>query len=258
MGKKFRYIYGPVPSWRLGRSLGIDPISAKGKVCSFDCIYCQIGATKVKTDKRSIYVATPQIIEELDSLPQCEIDYITFAGAGEPTLAENIGSMIRGIKRIRKEKIAVLTNTSLLNKEEVRKDLLDADFVVAKLDAVSQDLFKLINQPVDSITIEEIIHGIIKFREMYKGRFALQIMLIEQNKNYAHDISQIAKHINPDEIQINTPLRPCGVKPLSKSELGEIENYFTGLNTVSVYKAEHGEVEPISSKDTLRRRGKKI
>ena len=93
---------------------------------------------------------------------------------------------------------------------------------------------------------------------MYKGRFALQIMLIEQNKNYAHDISQIAKHINPDEIQINTPLRPCGVKPLSKSELGEIENYFTGLNTVSVYKAEHGEVEPISSKDTLRRRGKKI
>ena len=104
MKSAFKYIYGPVPSWRLGSSLGIDPLSQKGKVCTFGCIYCQIGETKLLTDERKTFVRIPDLIDELGSLPPLKIDYITFSGTGEPTLAANLGQMIKAIKKIRKEK----------------------------------------------------------------------------------------------------------------------------------------------------------
>lgn len=125
-------------SWRLGSSLGIDPLSKGEKVCTFDCVYCQIGKTKLLTDKRETFVTVRDIVEELDSLPPIEIDYITFSGTGEPTLAENLGQMMKAIKKIRNEKIAVLTNSSLMHREDVQKDLFTADLVVAKLDASSK------------------------------------------------------------------------------------------------------------------------
>jgi len=131
MRSDFKYIYGPVPSWRLGSSLGIDPLSKDGKVCSFDCLYCQLGETKFLTDERKKFVPGEEVIGELDSLPTLKIDYITFSGMGEPTLASNLGQMIKAIKKIRKEKIAVLTNSSLMHREDVQKDLFCADFVVA-------------------------------------------------------------------------------------------------------------------------------
>jgi len=120
--KQYKYIYGPVPSWRLGSSLGIDPLSAKDKICSFDCIYCQIGKTTIHTKKRKVFVSAEQLIEELKSLPPVDIDYITFSGRGEPTLAKNLGEMIAEVKKIRKEPVAVLTNASLLYDKEVRED----------------------------------------------------------------------------------------------------------------------------------------
>ena len=109
--KSFKYVYGPVSSWRLGCSLGIDPVSKGRKICSFDCIYCQVGKTGLLIDERHRFINCEDIIKELDSLPPLEIDYITFSGAGEPTLASNLGEMIRGIKKIRQEKIAVITFT---------------------------------------------------------------------------------------------------------------------------------------------------
>ena len=151
--RNYRYIYGPVPSWRLGSSLGIDPLSRDGKVCSFDCIYCQIGETAFLTDERKTFVPAAKIINELDSLPALKIDYITFSGTGEPTLAENLGQMIKAIKQIRREKIAVLTNSSLMYREDVQRDLFLADFVVAKLDAPSQTIFELVNRPIKTIKI---------------------------------------------------------------------------------------------------------
>ena len=254
--KDFKYIYGPVPSWRLGSSLGIDPISQTGKVCTFDCVYCQLGRTENFTGERKIFIPVTEVIEELDRLPQVQIDYITFSGRGEPTLAENLGRMIKAIKKIRKEKIAVLTNSSLLNRKDVQEDLLPADFVVAKLDADSQKVFDIVNKPIDAIKFDSIVEGIKDFRGIYKGKMALQIMFIDENKKYARNIAQLAKDINPDEVQINTPLRPCSVKPLSKTELMEIENYFDGLKVVSVYNAEKKKVKPISNEVTLKRRGK--
>ncbi len=257
MGKKsYKYIYGPVPSWRLGSSLGIDPISNVEKICTFDCVYCQVGETRILTDERKMFIPVAEIIRELNLLPPLNIDYITFSGRGEPTLAQNLGQMIKAVKKARKEKIAVLTNSSLLYREDVQQDLLLADFVVAKLDASSQEVFEAVNKPIETIEFSEVLKGIKDFRNIYKGKLALQIMFIEENKNSAEDIAQIAGEINPDEVQINTPLRPCRVKPLPKEEIDNIESYFRGLNVISVYKSERKEVDPISDKDTLRRRGK--
>ncbi|MBP7089055.1 MAG: radical SAM protein [Candidatus Omnitrophica bacterium] len=235
--KNFKYIYGPVPSWRLGSSLGIDPISQSKKICNFDCIYCQLGETLFFSDERKIFVSVDAIIKELSLLPPVKIDYITFSGAGEPTLAENLGEMVRAVKKIRNNKIAVLTNSSLLYREDVQKDLLLTDLVAVKLDASSQNIFELVNQPFQDILFENIIVAIKKFKNIYKGKLALQIMFMPENKIYAKEIAQIAKEISPDEVQINTPLRPSGVKALSKKEIDRIKEYFKGLNTVLVYEA---------------------
>jgi len=254
--KNLKYIYGPVPSWRLGSSLGIDPVSYKEKICSFDCIYCQLGKTKVFSDKRKIFVSVSEIVDELKLLPSIGIDYITFSGSAEPTLAKNLGAMIKATKKIRNEKVAVLTNSSLLDKKDVQQNLLLADFVIAKLDAVSQETFEIINSPLKTIKFNPVLKGIKNFQSIYKGKLALQIMFVEQNKKHAPEIARMAKEINPDEVQINTPLRPCRVKPLSKAELRTIKGHFNGLNSISVYEAEKKTVKPISSEDTLKRRGK--
>jgi len=254
--KNYKYIYGPVPSWRLGSSLGVDPLSKGKKVCTFDCVYCQIGKTKLLTDKRETFVKVGDIVEELDSLPYLEIDYITFSGAGEPTIAKNLGQMIKALKRIRNEKIAVITNSSLMHREDVQEDLSRADFVVAKFDASRQDVFELVNQPINTVRFDTIFTALKDFRSRYLGKLALQVMFVEQNKNYAKEIAQIAKEIKPDEVQLNTPLRPCKIKPLAKSEMDTIEKCFSGFNTVSVYNAEKKGVKSISSEDTLKRRGK--
>jgi len=254
--KKFKYVYGPVPSWRLGSSLGIDPLSQKIKVCTFNCIYCQLGKKVLYTDERKVYVETEKVIEEIKRVPEIEIDYITFSGMGEPTLAKNLLEIVRVIRKIRNEKIAILTNSSLINSDDVKKELSEFDLVVAKLDAVDQETFLKINRPMDGVEISKIIEGVISFKKNYKGKLALQIMFTEENKNHAKEIAKVAAKIHPDEVQINTPLRPSKVKPLDKEELSEISKYFDGLNYMTVYETERKKVVPISEKETMERRGK--
>ena len=254
--KNYKYIYGPVPSWRLGSSLGIDPVSCKEKICSYDCIYCQLGRTTVLTKKRKVFVPTSEIVEEIKTLPTLNIDYITFSGRGEPTLAKNLGEMIAEVKKIRTEPVAVLTNASLLHELDVREDLLRADFVITKLDSDSDSTLKRVNRPVWSINQAKVLDGIRKFLKDYKGKFALQIMFAKENELNAKGIASLAKKIGPDEVQLNTPLRPCAVKPLLEDKMKKIEKYFEGLNVVSVYNIERKKVEPVSKKETLKRRGK--
>ena len=179
----FKYIYGPVPSWRLGSSLGIDLLSQEEKICNFDCVYCQLGATKRHTIERKIYVPVKEVIEELEKIPIAGIDYITFSGRGEPTLAENLGQAIKAIKLIRKIPVAVLTNGSLMAKEEVRKELALADFVIAKLDACSPESLQEINNPHQDIEFTNVLEGIKEFRKSYQGKLALQMMFIDKNKD---------------------------------------------------------------------------
>lgn len=264
---EYRYIYGPVSSWRLGSSLGIDLLSQEGKICNFDCVYCQLGSAQRHTLERKIYVPIKEVIEELERLPAVQIDYITFSGRGEPTLAENLGQAIKAIKLIRKIPVAVLTNSSLMDKEEVRKELALADFVIAKLDAYSPESLQEINNPTKDIEFTNVLEGIKEFRKSYQGKLALQIMFIDKNKDDVNKFIYLTNYIKPDEVQINTPLRPCNIKPLPKEEIIKIKETFTSackgefcrkeINVISVYdeRALKG-ILPVSDEDTLKRRGK--
>ena len=254
--QNYRYIYGPVYSWRLGNSLGIDPIATKEKVCNFNCIYCQLGKTIHLENERKIFVPTKDLIREVQSVPSyLNIDYLTFSGRGEPTLAKNLGDMIRALKEIKKEKIAVITNSSLMYDKEVRSDLLAADFVLAKLDACSDETFNTIGQAIDGIKFNIIVDGIKDFRSLFRGKMALQIMFIDKNKKFVNKIADIARAIGPDEVELNTPLRPSAVKPLSKEEMDGLKIHFKGLSVISVYDTEDKEFFPFDEKETIKRRG---
>jgi wyosine [tRNA(Phe)-imidazoG37] synthetase (radical SAM superfamily) len=260
--KDFHYLYGPVCSWRLGSSLGIDLLSEREKPCSFDCIYCQLGETKVLTTKRKVYVSTGKVIREIKRLPKLRIDYITFSGRGEPTLAKNLGQTIEAIKKLRKEPIAVLTNSTLLNQKSVRKELSLADLVVAKLDVSSERFLKLINRPAKKVKFSGILKGIKQFRKEYQGKLALQLMFMRENENIAQDIARLTQGIHPNEVQINTPLRFCYIKPLSRKIILRINKYFSKMNTISpysgvVHRRRRVKTRPINTKDTKFRRGRR-
>ena len=235
--------------------MGIDPLSAEGKVCSLDCTYCQLGRTTHFSRERQIYVPTENIIKEIDALPSMEIDYLTFSGNGEPTLAKNLGEMIAALRKRRKEKIAVITNSTLIDQPDVQADLSQADFVLAKLAAGHQKIFQSINRPMEGISLVRIHEGIKNFKKNFKGKLALQIMFISVNKDYAEQIAALARDISPDEIEINTPLRPSPEKFLSKEELDGIKQAFRDLPAKTVYELKRKDVNPLSEEDTVKRHG---
>lgn len=249
-------IYGPVPSWRLGRSLGVDPISSKGKTCSFDCIYCQLGRTKHPITERRNFIRVEQLIEELQRAEGLPLDYVTFAGVAEPTLAANLASLVRAVRERSPYPIAILTNSSLLAREDVRQDLALFDLVATKVDAPNEALFQEINRPFVPYSLEEIIEGIRLFREGFRGRLALQMMFVEANKDHASEMAQLARELKPDEVQLNTPLRLSPVRPLDPEEMEVIEEAFQGLNLLNVYKAQRPKVVALDESETRRRRPK--
>ena len=246
-------IYGPVASWRLGKSLGIDLISCQ-KTCSFDCVYCQLGKTVHKIAERRIFVNDNVAKNELDKFPwnSVAVDVITFSGMGEPTLAKNLGNVARYAKKFGKP-IAILTNSSLFSYEDVQKDLENVDWIIAKLDASDDKICKKINRPHEKIKFDEMVDYMKEIASKAK-KFSLQMMFIEENKNYAEEMASLAKEIKADEIQINTPLRKSPVAPLSKEELFEIEGAFSGLNTINVYSSPKPEVKPLNYEEVKRRR----
>lgn len=253
--KALNVIYGPVASWRLGKSLGVDLICHPEKICSFNCIYCQLEKTKKITSDREIFVPTEKIKKELEeALKVTKPDVITLSGMGEPTLAKNINETIEAIRGLTKLPIAILTNSTLLYKNEVKKALIKLDIIVAKLDASNKELFKKINNPALDITFKNTIRGIKETREEFKGKFAIQTMFIEENKNYATELAKLSREIKPDEVQINTPLRPCKVKPLSITELDRIEKEYTGLNKISVYHSPKPMTDPLDKMELIKRR----
>ncbi len=249
----FQYIYGPVYSWRLGRSLGVDPLSNKSKICNMDCIYCQLGRTAQITNERKEYIPTQDMVNEIKGIPLHFVDYITFSGRGEPTLAKNLGDMIRAVKAVRHEKVAVITNGLLLGVNDVRDDLMEADFVLVKLDAGNQEDFELIDGMGEDFN--SVIEGIKQFRLSYHGKMALQVMLVEQNIDQIQAIAQLAREIEPDEVQLNTPLRPSGSKPIGRSRMEWAKRFFQGMSVVSVFDAPSQEYTPINETATVSRHG---
>ena len=251
----FKYIYGPVFSWRLGRSLGIDLISRPVKDCSFDCIYCQVGRKKSSGLRRKVFVSTAAVIKEIKRLPSKKIDYITFSGTGEPTMAANLGQMIKAVKKIRREPVALLTNASLLYRPQVRKEAALADLVMAKLDAAGDAAMKKVNNPHPSLEFEKIVRGMLAFRKEYKGTFALQMMFVAENLKEARKMPALVRELRADIIYINTPLRPCGCKALSPRELSGVKKLFHGLPVVTVYESKRRNIRPLNKLSTLKRRG---
>lgn len=204
-------IFGPVPSRRLGFSLGIDPIPFK--TCTLDCIYCQLGRTTHKTVERKEYVHSNQILKELEKFlkEKKKVDYITFSGSGEPTLNSNIRKMITEIKKMTSIPIAILTNGTLLSHSQVREDLLEADLVIPSLDAISEKVFKEVNRPHPLLKIDEVISGIINFSKEFKGKIWLEIMLVKRINDSLKEmrkVAEIIKEMKLNKIQLNTVIRP--------------------------------------------------
>jgi wyosine [tRNA(Phe)-imidazoG37] synthetase (radical SAM superfamily) len=261
---QFKHIYGPVHSWRMGMSLGLDPISTTQKICNFNCTYCQLGClgSADAVSERRVFIPVMELVEELKALDtDVAIDYMTFSGNGEPTLAANLGEMIQAVKVIRAdrvrpaEKIAIITNGTLLGRKDVQADLRDADLVLVKLEAADERIFQAVNRPAAGVSLACVIAGIKEFKATFKGRFALQVMFVEDNKSQAQAIARLAQEIGADEVQINTPLRKSFVKPLSPAEMLELKKFFAGQNVRSVYEEDKKDYHPFDEQATVRRHG---
>jgi len=210
-GTKIKYVYGPVPSRRIGRSLGVDLVPFK--ICNYDCIYCQLGRTTSKTMERKEYISPELILRDLhDKLSSGDKpDYITISGSGEPTLNSSLDEVISKIKKMTDIPLAVLTNGSLLHLSEIRKSCCEADLVLPSLDAGEKSMFKHVNRPCKEIEFDEMVEGLIKLREEYDGRIWLEVFLLGGVNSLNSDVMKIKTRIDkikPDKVQINTVARP--------------------------------------------------
>jgi len=221
-----RYIYGPVPSRRLGRSLGVDLVPYK--TCTYDCIYCQLGRTTCKTTERKEWVPTKEVVAELKDKLSSKPDYITLSGSGEPTLHAQIEQLIHEIKSMTDIPVAVITNGSLLWLAEVQRSLLDADLVVPSLDAGSEDIFKYVNRPHPQIGFDQMLKGLQEFRRLFHGRYWLEVFLLSGVTTVETRIKALRdciETISPDKVQVNTVVRPpveSYATPVPRAQLEEL------------------------------------
>jgi wyosine [tRNA(Phe)-imidazoG37] synthetase (radical SAM superfamily) len=211
MTRAYKHLFGPVPSRRLGRSLGVDLVPHK--VCPIDCVYCEVGRTTQKTIERREYVPTEEILDELRAklAENVPIDIITLSGSGEPTLHSGIGRIIGEIKAMTPIPVAVLTNGNLLYDPQVRREILQADLVLPSLDAGDDETYRRINRPCEGATFDRLIEGLKAFRSEYPGRIRLEVFFvagINDTVEQAHKIRQLVDQIKPDQIDVNSIARP--------------------------------------------------
>jgi wyosine [tRNA(Phe)-imidazoG37] synthetase (radical SAM superfamily) len=222
-----KHVFGPVPSRRLGQSLGIDPIPFK--TCNWNCVYCQLGRTTPLTAARLDYFPPEQIVAEvrtaLDSHQPGEIDWVTFVGSGEPALHRSLGWMVRQVKGMTSIPVGVITNGSLLSLPEVREELLAADAVLPTLDAGNEELYRAINRPHPSFGFNDLVEGLVAFRAAYDGKLWLEVMLVQglnDTEPALQELAAVVERIHPDEIHISLPIRPPAepwVKPPDEDAL---------------------------------------
>lgn len=208
-----KYVFGPVPSRRLGQSLGIDTIPLK--TCNWNCVYCQLGRTVPLTNERREYVPVEETLLEVEQALRSHksggIDWVTFVGSGEPTLHSRIGEMIHRVKEMTPLPVAVITNGSLLYLPEVREELFAADAILPTLDAGNAGLYRKINRPHPEITFERLVDGLTAFRREYRGKLWVEVMLVRGQNDMEDTLREIADkllRIQPDEVHVNLPTRP--------------------------------------------------
>ncbi|MCB2208681.1 MAG: radical SAM protein [Bacteroidetes bacterium] len=229
----YKYLFGPVPSRRLGMSLGVDMVPKK--VCSLNCIYCEVGHTTKLTTERKEYILYDKVTSELGHYftNNPDPDYITFSGSGEPTLNSRIGDVLQFIKKQKSGiPVAVLTNGTLLYDKRVRDELMDANVVLPSLDAATETTFQKINLPAKQLTVDKYIEGLIDFRKEFSGQIWLEVFIIPGYNDNIDDLKALKKafiDIKPDEIQLNTLDRPGTVADIhaaSHSDLEKIIDYW--------------------------------
>lgn len=244
MNHGYKYLFGPVPSRRLGMSLGVDLVPKK--VCSLNCVYCEVGPTTKLTTRRLEYIPYSKIVNELSDYfaTSPPPDYITFSGYGEPTLNSAIGKIIEFIKlKQPKIPVAVLTNGTLLSLPEVRNELRHANLVLPSMDAASQDVFEKINVPAKGLTIDKYIQGLVDFRKEFQGKIWLEIFILPGFNDDETELSKLKKailKINPDRVQLNTLDRPGRVEklqPASPEKLNQIINFWNLRNVEIIARA---------------------
>lgn len=207
----YQYVFGPVPSRRLGFSLGIDPVPFK--TCSYDCIYCQLGRTTDKTTTRKEFIPVKEILKEvkLKLDENIKIDYITLSGSGEPTLYSALDQLIVQIQKLTSKPVAVLTNGSLLWDKNIQKSLEKADLVIPSLDAGNENLFRYVNRPCGDLNFNQVINGLVSFAEKCRQKIWLEVCLLNgvtSIKSEVIRINTIIRKIKPAKVQINTVKRP--------------------------------------------------
>jgi wyosine [tRNA(Phe)-imidazoG37] synthetase (radical SAM superfamily) len=232
----------------------VDVLATRNKACSFDCVYCQLGPTAVPVVRRREFVALADLEKELESVRNLPLDHATFSGMGEPTLAANLGEAIDLVHSVLTAPVAVLTNSSLLHREDVREDLARADLVVAKLDGPDEATFRRVDRPRLRCSLEGVVESIRRFRDVYTGRLALQMMFIGANRDRAAEMARLAAGIEPDEVQLCTPLRDCAVDVLSPAEVESIRREFSGIGKVVSAYGRAPETSAVDCEATRRRR----
>jgi len=241
---KYKHLFGPVPSRRLGISLGIDLIPAK--VCSQNCIYCEVGKTTNLTIERQEYISLDSIIEELEIFlkSEPELDYITFSGSGEPVLNSRLGELVSYLRsHYPQYKIACITNSTLIWDQSVQNELRDIDVLLPSLDAASEKAFQQLNRPHHSLHAAQIIEGLTSFRKIFKGAIWLEIFFspgINDQPEELRLLRDACEKIKADRIQLNTLDRPGvikGLSPLPLKQLEKIVEYFKPLPVEIIAKA---------------------
>lgn len=253
----YQHLFGPVPSRRLGMSLGVDLVPHK--VCTFNCIYCECGATTELTVERKEYVSVDVVIAELSRFlaENPTPDFATFSGAGEPTLNSRIGEVLRFLKSDpRGLPVAVLTNGSLLSDPEVRAQLLPADVVLPSLDAASERCFRRIDRPFRTLDLATYVQGLVDFRREFRGRMWLEVMIIPGYNDTPEELRLLKEtllRIAPDRIQLNTLDRPGAVsnlKAAGRDVLSQIIADWGLDNTEIIAAAPDRKTQPSYRKDT--------
>lgn len=256
------HLFGPVPSRRLGLSLGVDLLPFK--TCTLDCVYCQLGPTTCLTLDRERRVSPAEVLEEIRSRAEAveegreeNFDYLTLAGSGEPLLHRGLDEIIRGAKDLTDRPVALLTNGTLFFRDDVRREVLEADLIIPSLDAATAATFERVNRPHPDLSIEEVIGGLVRLREEYSGEIWLEVMLVSGINDFeAPLIAGSAEEIGADRVQLNTVVRPPAepVQPLSPEEMEAMLEVFSGAEVIADWTREGSKGTGALIVDLLARR----
>jgi len=250
------HVFGPVPSRRLGRSLGVDLVPFK--TCSYDCIYCQLGRTTNKTIERREWTPIGAVLDEVKENIASKPDYITLSGSGEPTLCTHLGELIEGIRSFTNIPVAVLTNGSLLWQKEVRREIAAAQLIVPSLDAGNARMFEAVNRPHKDLSFEQMLEGLIALREDFSGDIWLEVFLLG---GYTADVMEVeaisnwVRRITPNRVQLNTVTRPPAERfavTVDQGKLAELAKLFDPeAEVIADFRGVHAQADFAATRETV-------